>query len=544
MVGLGSAFRLPGLQKYLKDKLSLDVRKPDVKFTRLAGESVTNDPLFQENILTFPVAYGLALQGLGEARLITNLLPQEIRVDRLIRAKKPYAAAAAAALLLGTGALAWGYSANYSALNAKKIEEAIGTSKGAVDAASRAESAFTAKVNEVKATQNDVKAIIAGNDERLNWPRFEEIFSHAMPRPGANGNLTDPEQVRLWKGENNNGEAALQWFLQRQLVGVPIEAAEADATSEHPKHLAMVNVEAVYCRWVDDVQKFLDDVDAEVYGDPTTKKGFGENIADYMKEDERTKDEAQGGRYKPKVATPGGGWVVEVRGFTEHTQGKKIFMERALIKNLQRIDSFVKDEKKVEKYIPGVTDPVKGKVSHAFVYHVWQYNDALSNTFQYINQSVLDRLLAGSGGAAGGIGELATGGRGQSSPPPGSETTGQATPTAAPWYPILGSGGGAPGPSTGYGGGAGGLAALLSGGLGPRGSSGGGLAQLGTSTGGAASGGMTAGSMAGGAGMAGAGGATAGGPGNPTGRTRYEFVAMFVWREPALGTGDAAAAGK
>ena len=68
MVGLGSAFKLPGLQKYLGDKLSLEVRKP-AKFARLDGEAVLNDPLFQENLLTFPVAYGLALQGLGQARL-------------------------------------------------------------------------------------------------------------------------------------------------------------------------------------------------------------------------------------------------------------------------------------------------------------------------------------------------------------------------------------------------------------------------------------------------------------------------------------------
>ena len=40
-------------------------------------------------MLTFPVAYGLALQGLGVARLATNLLPPEIRIERLIRAKKP-----------------------------------------------------------------------------------------------------------------------------------------------------------------------------------------------------------------------------------------------------------------------------------------------------------------------------------------------------------------------------------------------------------------------------------------------------------------------
>ena len=64
--------------------------------------------LFQENVLTFPIAYGLALQGLGQARLSTNLLPTEIRMDRLIRAKKPYAAAAAALLLIGTTTLAPG----------------------------------------------------------------------------------------------------------------------------------------------------------------------------------------------------------------------------------------------------------------------------------------------------------------------------------------------------------------------------------------------------------------------------------------------------
>lgn len=63
LVGLGSAFKLPGLQKYLAEKLSLDVRKP-AKFERISGDSVLGDPTFAENMLTFPVAYGLALQGI------------------------------------------------------------------------------------------------------------------------------------------------------------------------------------------------------------------------------------------------------------------------------------------------------------------------------------------------------------------------------------------------------------------------------------------------------------------------------------------------
>ena len=51
-------------------------------------------PLFNENILSFGVAYGLAVQGLQKARLLTNLLPPEIKMERLIKAKKPWAAAA------------------------------------------------------------------------------------------------------------------------------------------------------------------------------------------------------------------------------------------------------------------------------------------------------------------------------------------------------------------------------------------------------------------------------------------------------------------
>ena len=112
MVGLGSAFRLPGLQQFLAEKLQLDVRKLQ-KFERVGGEAVTSAPAFTENVLSFAVAYGLAAQGLKVARLQTNLLPPEIRTERLVRAKKPWAAAAAAALLLGTGGLAWSYALEF-----------------------------------------------------------------------------------------------------------------------------------------------------------------------------------------------------------------------------------------------------------------------------------------------------------------------------------------------------------------------------------------------------------------------------------------------
>src|SRR5262249_25009965 len=107
LMGLGNAFRLPGMQRFLEEKLQLPVVKLQ-QMNRLEGDGVVTAPAFTENIPSFAVAYGLALQGVlqgaqanGTAtRIRTNLLPAEIQVERLIRAKKPWAVTAAAALLL------------------------------------------------------------------------------------------------------------------------------------------------------------------------------------------------------------------------------------------------------------------------------------------------------------------------------------------------------------------------------------------------------------------------------------------------------------
>jgi len=404
MVGLGSAFKLPGLQKYLSDKLSLEVRKP-ARFNRLGGDAVLADPLFQENLLTFPVAYGLALQGLGLARLSTNLLPHEIRLERIIRAKKPYAVAAAAMLLVGTCGLAWGFSQDYKSVADDRIEKARSVAKSAIDKVNNQESRVNAKKEESKKTQDEVKTIIAGQEERLNWPRFFEVLTAAMPRPGekADGGNIDKKDFN-WLGEGNAGLEALHWFKQRMASGVPFERALEDERSEKPKFLAMVNVEAVHSRWVNDIPGFLAAADAAVYGDPEKKIGYGRSIAADMKEGEFEKDESQGGRPRPKWNGEAGqgAWVVEIRGYTDHKDGPQ-FIRNALVRNLQKMNTtFAAGGDKVGKFIVGVPDPVKDRISHVFIYNFWKVDDAPPNSFFYINSSYLDRLLGDGGAAAGG----------------------------------------------------------------------------------------------------------------------------------------------
>ncbi|HEY8506358.1 MAG TPA: type IV pilus assembly protein PilM, partial [Gemmataceae bacterium] len=212
MVGLGSAFRLPGFQKFLSEKLSLEVRKP-AKFERVEGDAVVSAPAFTENLLTFPVAYGLALQGLGAGRLTTNLLPPEIVVERKIRAKKPWAAAAAAMLLAGTAVLTVGYAAVYSSVTDERIKKASEEGTRALEAAQRQNTDIQTRETDIQNTQKDVKTIIAGQDEKLNWIKLNEFINRNLPRPGPEGNLLlagpppRPNQRQFWQSQQ--GQRAL-----------------------------------------------------------------------------------------------------------------------------------------------------------------------------------------------------------------------------------------------------------------------------------------------------------------------------------------------
>ncbi|MBP3958031.1 hypothetical protein J8F10_22475 [Gemmata sp. G18] len=167
------------------------------------------------------------------------------------------------------------------------------------------------------------------------------------------------DQNKLWKGEGRAGQEAYDWFLRRMSEGVLVEQAIADANSDKPKSLAFVNIETVHTRWVNNTSAFLTAADEQV------QTRFSVPIADWMKDDERERDEAKN-RWKPK-APEGGAWVVEIRGYTDHKGGRR-FIEQSLLRNLQRTDTFAKDDAKVGRYIVGVPDPVKGKVSHPFVY--------------------------------------------------------------------------------------------------------------------------------------------------------------------------------
>ncbi len=116
-LALGAAFNLPGLQKYIQQNLSLPVKRPE-KFSLLTESAAAGAPPFAENPLSFSVALGLAVQGLGLGRVASSLLPPEIAKQAVWRKKRPFFGAAAACLLVAAGAIWIRYFTDVGALAA------------------------------------------------------------------------------------------------------------------------------------------------------------------------------------------------------------------------------------------------------------------------------------------------------------------------------------------------------------------------------------------------------------------------------------------
>ena len=104
LVGVGSTFRLPGMAKFLRQQLQLEVIRPDgFEQVRLDAKQAAG---FAEHAINMATAYGLALQGLGYEEVSANILPRDLLKKRVWRAKQPWVGAAAALMIVATGA-AW-----------------------------------------------------------------------------------------------------------------------------------------------------------------------------------------------------------------------------------------------------------------------------------------------------------------------------------------------------------------------------------------------------------------------------------------------------
>ncbi len=180
IIALGNAMKLPGLRRFLSQHLGYEFEKMEA-FGKLTGAQVVSSPSFRENLLSFGVAYGLALQGLGKGAVHTNLLPKEITLDRLIDRKKPWAVAAAATLLLGCSISFAAYSLALGKVDAERWKTAETQATQLKGTADRLKGDCDAARKEFQDTTEIGQHLVGNVDGRIRWLELLKAINECLP---------------------------------------------------------------------------------------------------------------------------------------------------------------------------------------------------------------------------------------------------------------------------------------------------------------------------------------------------------------------------
>lgn len=177
VIALGGTFKLPGLQKYLQQNLSLDV-----EVLKTLGATPPTDAklaaLYEENALSAGTAYGLAIQTMGEGKIVSSLLPSWIRTEKLWRDKTPYFVAASLLFVAGAG-LAYG-----AAMLPKISLE--------TESVKLAQETIQSKLTEAQRLDTEWSAIEgAGGDERMIVKNLRTLTEHRSLWPEIVGTIQD-----------------------------------------------------------------------------------------------------------------------------------------------------------------------------------------------------------------------------------------------------------------------------------------------------------------------------------------------------------------
>jgi type IV pilus assembly protein PilM len=212
VVGLGNGFKLAGLQKFLQQNLQYEVERVE-SFDAITTDSFKDAALFEENILSFPVCYGVALQALKQTRIRTSLLPKEITTARTIARKKPWAVAAAAVLLLGVAASAFGYARVYQSVGEPRFKSAEDKITEVVGAAKKLKDGYQAVRGQNTAKNSEGDNLLHGAAGRQYWLELYKAVDECLPDDKEEvPDVRKQNRVRIFSLQARNQADLAEWY--------------------------------------------------------------------------------------------------------------------------------------------------------------------------------------------------------------------------------------------------------------------------------------------------------------------------------------------
>lgn len=191
----GNTVKMPGLAQYLGKNLGYDVHAVD-RFNRLQGDEVLTIPTFRDNAPTFGVCYGLALQGLGQGEIKTSLVPKEIVTQRMIRAKKPWALACVAALLLGLVTHFMFVKTSWSQTHPDDWKDATSVVSSTQSYSNQQTTLFDGYKSKLVYLQSVGNEVSGNSERRLQWMELMSTVVQMLPRGNyPDGVLPSPKEV-------------------------------------------------------------------------------------------------------------------------------------------------------------------------------------------------------------------------------------------------------------------------------------------------------------------------------------------------------------
>jgi len=195
IIALGGGTKLRGILKYLHQTLQIPVERPD-SFKRLGIGPGVSPAKFHENVCDFGIVYGLALQGLGLAKIESNLLPRNIARSMAWASKGRYFIAAAC-MLLAVSLLSFART-GLDKMNYEKNAQVRQKIAMVLSSVEKAKNDYEAEKTKGEQFEAKIKKQFKPFEHREIIPLLHETIFSALPNE-----KNTPEQAELYRAFRN-----------------------------------------------------------------------------------------------------------------------------------------------------------------------------------------------------------------------------------------------------------------------------------------------------------------------------------------------------